>query len=158
MCGVCVKGSTPALLLETGFLLGRLPCMSPKRRPSRETSVRMVFACGFTDTLPVPDRRLQVAGSGTRVGHRNAPSMPSFSFNSHLPAQHRVRQERTQRIPRAAAFVGCREPWVVLLENAAPPISSPGQVSVENFVLRFDLPLPRYCLAQEGVQALILAL
>lgn len=67
----------------------------------------------------------------------------SASVFIHLPAQHSVSLELTLHTPCIAALASEGRPRVALCYLPDDvSISSPGQFSAENSVLRFDLSLP----------------
>lgn len=91
----------------------------------------MVFVCHFTNTLPVLDQQIQVAGWVQEFGWDMGMLFQYLaSVLIHLPTQHWVSQELTQQTPPIAALPSEGKPWVVLLEKCFTSISSPGQLCV----------------------------
>lgn len=81
-CNVCVNGSAPSRFLETGFLPGCFPHVSPERPLAK----RLQLGWFLFVILPTPSQfltnRFRWLGSRIWVGYGNALSIFSFSFNS----------------------------------------------------------------------------
>lgn len=102
-------------------------------------------------TLPTPSRFLTNSfrwlGSGIR-GCGNAPSVLRFSCkSSSCPALCQPRAYSANTVscstsPSVAGGWGGGPAWTPCLPRGSASVSSPGQPSGKNFVLRSDLPLP----------------
>lgn len=142
--------------LETG-LVGCFPYVSPERPPARR--LQLGEFCLWLYQHPPSSWQLQVAGFKNMGGIWECFFKYLASVLIHFLAQHCVSQELTQQTPHTVALLrektlGCAT------RRCFTSIASPGQLSVEESVLRFDLPVPLLlpCSPSVGVQTLVLAL
>lgn len=105
---MCVKGSTPTRLPETGFLLGCFPCVSPERPLAKRLQLG-----SFSLTLPTfPVLDKIAAGCWVQEYGWDVEMLFGYSASVliHLPALHCVSQELTQQTPRIAALPSEKNP------------------------------------------------